>query len=272
MNLVQSLIKDGVGKYFVAACEKALGARVSLLEAPTEELNWEREKRARRGIGGDHKFHAMGAGGAKDVRWDDNYLYSTRRYPTNTSNNTIGGGTITTGDTSFFTTGIADSGTQCGYASLNQLTYQQTNMGPKGQIPMGQGYEMYEIGVAFNAQAAVADVAQLLDCSALSFNMQLGGYVIYQGPIVMWPGGTGPYGFATTTATTTTISGVSNGMPTPGAIRRLTQPRVFPATSNFAYVLTQSANLPASNTAVALSAFTEIRIQLFGNFLSSLPQ
>jgi hypothetical protein len=274
MNLVQSLLKDGVGRHFLKRAER-LGVRVSFLEAPTEELNHEQEKRWRKGQT-EARFHTMAAGSGNLVRADDNYLYSTRRYPGNTANNTIGGGTLTAGDTSFFTTGINDSGSQMGYFSIPQLTYQQTNMGPKGQIPKGQGYEMWELGVAFNANAKVADIAALLDVSSLSFNMQLGGYVIYQGPIVMWPGGSGVYGFAgvATTATTTTINVQqgSNGMPSPASVRRLQSPRIFAATDNFAYVLTQSANTPADNAAVALSAFTEIRIQLFGNFLSQIPQ
>lgn len=276
MNLARQLIKDGVGRHFLSKAEKALGVRISFLEPSFEELDHERVKRQRKGIGGEQKFHAMAASSANLVRADDNYLYSTRRYPGNTANNTIGAGALAAGDTSFFTTGINDSGSQMGYFSIPQLTYQQTNMGPKGQIPKGQGYEMDQVGVAFNANAKVADVAALLDASALSFNMQLGGYVIYQGPIVMWPGGTGMYGFAgnSTTATTTTINVQqgSNGMPSPNSMRMLNQPRRFAATDNFAYILTQTAALPADNSTIALSAFTEIRIQLFGSFLSQIPQ
>jgi hypothetical protein len=274
MNLVQSLLKDGVGRRFLAGAER-LGVRFSFLEAPIEELNHEQEKRWRKGQK-EARFHTMAAGSQNEIRADDNYLYSTRRYPGNTANNTIGGGALTAGDTSFFTTGINDSGSQMGYFSIPQLTYQQTNMGPKGQIPKGQGYEMWEVGVAFNANAKAADVAALLDVSSLSFNMQLGGYVIYQGPIALWPGGTGVYGFAaaatTVAATTVSTQAVSNGMPSPASVRRLQQPRIFAATDNFAYILTQSANLPADNSAVALSNFTEIRIQLFGNFVSQIPQ
>lgn len=283
MNTTQQIMKDGLGKHWLrrasAALAGTIGAplRMSFLEAPFEEVDEARAKRAKKGqTGHENTFHAMAASGQGIVRVDDNFLYSTRRYPGNTANNTIGGGTITAGDNSYFMTGINDAGSQMGYFSLANLTYMQTNMGPKGQIPKGQGYEMYEIGVSFNANAKVADILQLLDISSMRFNMQIGGYVLYQGPILNWPGGTGPYGFAAaaTTATTTTINiqGASNGMPSPASVRRLSQPRIFAPTDNFEYVITQSANLPADNSAVALSAFTEIRINLFGSFISAIPQ
>lgn len=274
MNLVQMLMKDGVGKHFLKRAALAGLAKISFLEAPFEELDEERTKRARRGERSEQRFHAMAAGGSGQIRADDNYLYSTRRFPGNTSNNTIGGGTLAGGANQYFTSGINDAGSQMGYFSIANLSYQQTNMGPKGQIPSGQGYEMHELGVSFNANAKVADILQLLDVTSMTFNMQIGGYLIYHGPIIGWPGGTGPYGFAgvATTAATTTINvqAASNGMPSPASVRRLSQPRVFAPTDNFSYNLEQTANLPADNSAVALSAFTEIRLSLFGLFLSRI--
>lgn len=277
MSLVSQLHKDGVGKHFLKRIQKHFPFRISLLEAPFEESDHEREKAFSKGqFHKERVFHGMDVAGSMGGRADENYLYSTRRFPGNTANNTIGGGTLTAGDNPYFTTGINDQGNQMGYFSIPQLTYQQTNMGPKGQIPKGQAYQMSELGIAFNANAKVADVLQLLDVSSLTFNMQQGGYLIYHGPIVNWPGGVGPYGFAgnSTTATTTTINvqGVSNGVPTPASTRKLSLPRIFGPTDMFQYTLTQSANLPADNSAVALSAFTEIRINLFGLYRSDIPQ
>lgn len=273
MSLVSQLRKDGVAKHFLNRVQTLFPFRISLLEAPFEELDHEREKAFSQGqFHKERVFHGMDVVGSMGGRADDNYLYSTRRFPGNTTNNTIGGGTLTAGDFPYFTTGINDQGNQMGYFSIPQLTYQQTNMGPKGQVPKGQAYQMNEMGIAFNANATVANVAQLLDVSSLTFNMQQGGYLIYHGPIANWPGGVGPYGFASTTVTTTTIQGATNGVPTPASTRKLSLPRIFGPTDMFQYTLTQSANLPADNSAVALTAFTEIRINLFGLYRSDIPQ
>lgn len=273
MSLVSQLRKDGVARHFLKRVQPYFPFRISLLEAPFEELDHEREKAFRKGTQfSERKFHGMDIVGSSSGRADDNYLYSTRRYPLNTANNTIGGGAVAAGSNPYFTTGINDTGASMGYFSLSSLTYQQTNMGPKGQIPKGQAYQMNELGIAFNASATVANVAQLMDVSHLIFNMQQGAYLIYHGPIANWPGGVGPYGFATTTATTTTIQGATNGVPTPASTRKLSLPRVFGPTDMFEYNLVTAANLPADNSAVALTAFTEIRLNLFGLYRSDIPQ
>ncbi len=276
MSLVSQIMKDGVGRHFLKKALEAGFGPLSFLESPFEEQDHERMRREAKGQKGPVMVHSMGSGGQSSERRDDNYLYSTRRFPGNTTNNTIGSGALAAGDFPYFTTGINDQGNQMGYASIPQLTYQQTNMGPKGQIPKGQAYEMNQMGISFNASAKVADVLALLDASTLTFNMQQGAYLLYQGPIALWPGGTGPWGFAAaaTTATTTTINvqGATNGLPSPASIRTLNWIRYFGETDMFQYTLTQTAALPADNSTIALSNFTEIRIQLFGLYRSSIPQ
>jgi hypothetical protein len=267
MSTVSQLMKDGLGRHWLSKQIARLGGPIKFLESPFEEQDHEREKRKRRGIvGGSVDLHTMAAGGSGYDRFEDNYLYFTRRFPGNTVNNTIGAGALVTQANSYFTAGINDPGTSAGYASLSQLTYAQTNMGTKGQIPKGVNYKLREMGVSFNATAKVPDILALLDAATLSFNMGQGGYLIPYGPIVLWPGGTGPYGFATTTATTTTIQGGGNGAPSIGGIRQLGYIREFGPADAFEFIISTTAVLPVDNSTVALTNFTELRIQLFGQY------
>ena len=204
-------------------------------------------------------------------RVEENYLYSTRRFPSNTANNTIGAGAVAAGAYAYFTSGVGDQGSTCGYFSISNLTYQQTNMAPSGKIPSGVGYELFDLGVSFNAGVAPADAVQCMDTMNLRFAKQNAAFQVYHGPIKFWPGGTGASGFATTTATTTTIQGVSNGLPSLNNVRRFSTPRVLSANEDFQYYIDAAAATPNSNTTVALTAFTEVTIWLFGRFLSKIP-
>ena len=262
MTELERVKKWGVVDRFLERIGVTPGRGVSILENPTEELvhGLARGKRA--------KLHSMG----RDVRIEENYLYSTRRFPSNTANNTIGAGAVAAGDYPYFSFGLGDAGTQAGYFSVGNLTLQQTNMAAGGKIPSGRAFQMYDLGISFNAQAVGGDIAQCLDVMNLNFNKQNGALILNHGPIKFWPGGTGLYGYAATTVTTTTIQSASNGMPNLANVRRFRNPRVLESNEVFQYIITASAATPNANTTVALTAFVEVCIWLFGHYFDRNPQ
>jgi len=239
--------------------------RVRVLENETEDLV-EQLMRGRK-----PKLYSMAQGGGVQGRLEENYLYYTRRFPLNTANNTIGSGAVAAQDYLYFINGVGDQGSAAGYFSIANLTFQQTNMASGGKIPTGRGFAMYDLGVSFNAAAIPADIAQCLDVMNLRFEKQNQSLIIQHGQLKFWPGGTGLYGFATTTATTTTLQGAANGVPAMTNVRRFRNPRTLSANEQFQYVINAAAATPNSNTTVALSAFVEITVWLFGWVLDKIP-
>ena len=242
------------------------GANVALLDNPTEELEYDLERGRKPKL-----FSMVGARPAVVGRVEENYLYYTMRFPNNIANNTIGSGNITAGDYLYFTNGVGDQGSAAGYFSVANLTLLQTNMASGGKIPTGRGFRLFDIGVSFNASVSVANITPMLDACNMRFEKQNAQLVIQHGPISLWPGGTGAYGFASTTATTTTIQGVSNGLPALTNVRRWRNPRILSANEQFQYVINASATTPAQNATIALTDFVEIRIWLFGQVLDAIP-
>jgi hypothetical protein len=242
----------------------APGQKVSLLQNPTEELLHDV------GRGRKPKLYGMAENDAVLGRVEENYLYSTRRFPLNTTNNTIGAGAVAAQDYLYFTMGLGDQGGAAGYFSIANLTLQQTNMASGGKIPNGRGFRLFDLGVSFNAQAVGGDIAQMLDVGNMRFEKQNSTLVVQHGPLKLWPGGTGLYGYATTTATTTTIQGASNGMPALTNVRRFKSPRTLSANDQFQYVINCAAATPNSNTTVALTSFVEVTIWLFGQVLDKI--
>jgi hypothetical protein len=240
------------------------GAGVHVLENSTEELIEGTERRG--------KVPRLFSMAQREVRLEENYLYSTRRFPNNTTSDTIGSGAVTAADYNFFSQGVGDLASAVGYFSLGNLTYQQTNMAAGGKIPTGRGFKMFDLGVSFNAAASTGDIAQCLDTMSLRFEKQAAALTVFHGPIKFWPGGTGIYGFAATTQTTTTIQGASNGMPALTNVRRYRNPRILAANEDFKYVITAGAKVPASAANVALGAFVEVTVWLFGQVLDAIPQ
>lgn len=241
------------------------GSGLTILENSTEELD---EALA---TGRAPKLYSMNGGGGVLGRLEENYLYHTRRFPNDIIDNTIGTGAVAAGDYLFFTSGLGDQGSTAGYFSVANLTLQQTNMASGGKIPNGRGFRMFDLGISFNAEAAKANVAQLMDTMSLRFEKQNASLVVQHGPISLWPGGTGVYGYATTTATTTTIEAASNGMPALTNVRRFRNPRVLSANEQFQYVIQALASRPNVNAVVALTQFVELRVWLFGQVLDKIP-
>lgn len=269
MTEMQAVAREGLVSKFLNRVGLGGFGTVGVLENPTEEIV-HGELSGRRA-----KLSLWGAQQRKKpnyIRREENYLWSTRRFPLNTANNTIGSGAVAAGDYDFFGQGIGDAGNTHGYFSLTNLTPMQTNMDKGGKIPQGRGFAMFELAVSFNAEAIGADIAQLLDTAALRYEKQAGQLVIQHGPIRQWPGGTGISGYATTTATTTTKEAASSGVPSLTSNRRFQQPRLLNANESFKYVVNAAATKPKDNVAVALSAFVEMSVWLFGWTYDRIPE
>jgi hypothetical protein len=246
------------------------GGNVRIWENPTEEIREAHER------GKPLRLHAMPGQRymvhQKDanVRYEENYLYSTRRFPNNTANDTIGSGAVTAGDYDFFGNGVGDAVTTMGWATTagTSLTYLQTNMDKGGKIPQGRAFRLFEMGISFNARALTTNIAQCMDTLALRFEKQGGQLVIQHGPVRMWPGGTGASGYSTNTAT----EGAANGLPSLNSVRRFRLPRELDANESFKYTLNApSATRYVDGTAIALTAFVEITIWLYGLTKDRIP-
>lgn len=236
---------------------------VHILENPTEEIA--------DGIGRGRPPKLFGAGAGAPLvagRLEENYLFYTRRFPNNTANDTIGSGALSAQDYLYFINGVGDQGSAAGYASIPNMTLQQTNMASGGKIPTGRGFRMFDLGITFNSRALIGDIEQCLDGMNLRFEKQSGQLVLQHGPLKFWPGGMGVYGNTTATATTA----ASNGFPALTNVRRWRNPRILSANEQFQYVVNvPNANLPTNNVAIALSSFVEITIWLFGQVLDAIP-
>jgi hypothetical protein len=238
------------------------GPGVVLLENPTEELEHDLKS------GKKSKLHSMvGARPAVVGRVEENYLYYTRRFPNDTADNTIGAGAITAQDYLYFTNGLGDQGSAAGYFSVANLTLQQTNMASGGKIPTGRGFRLFDLGITFNTQCTIPNMAFCLDTMNLRFEKQNAQLVLQHGPIKMWPGGSGIWAASTATAVTT----ATNGLPALTNVRRWRNPRILSANEQFQYVINAAAKTPNNNTTVALTDFVEITIWLFGQVLDAIP-
>lgn len=245
------------------------------LEQSTDEVRGSLEHFRKHG-GRAPVFSAMARKKKKLVRREENYLYSTRRFPSNTANNTIGSGAITAGDYDYFANGIGDVGSAMGYFSLSTLGYHHTNMDKGGKIPTGRGFALYELAVSFNSNASAADIAQMMDASELRYEKQGGQLTVHHGPVRFWPGGIGLAGFgsAATTVAATTVDrfGASNGAPHLSAVRRFKKPRLLNANDSFRYVMAMLATQAKSNATIALSDFVEMTVWLFGFHYDRVPE
>src|SRR5881394_3688594 len=103
MNAVHEAAREGLVDRFLLKSGLASRGRLTVLENPTEEIaeGLARGKAVRLFGAGP-----LGSGGkSRDVRVEENYLYSTRRFPSNTANDTIGAGAVVAGDYDFFGNG-----------------------------------------------------------------------------------------------------------------------------------------------------------------------
>jgi hypothetical protein len=248
---------------------------VSLFEAPTDDLVGElkhgnREKiRAlfarRRGIVDPKK-------GSGKNRLEENYLYSTRRFPA-AVNNTIGAGAIPTNRYQFFASPLGQDAAVMGFPTGNTLAETETNMeGSAGTIAKGQNFVFNQIGISLNSDVNTNDCAQVMDAGALVFSKSGGQFSLIHGPVRLWPGGTGVTGYAITTVAATTITAAHNGSADIRAVRHLKIPRVIKETETFKYeYVVARATKGTDGTAFALSQFVLMTLWLWGGAQIAIP-
>lgn len=262
MNARQEVAREGLIDRFLGRMGLRPGDGVEILENDTESLIHDLQ------AGRSPTIYRMAKRAkSKIVRKEENFLWSTRRFPSDTADNTIGGGLVEKQDYPFFGAGVGDPGSALGYASIPNLTFLQTNMDKGGKIPTGRGFALYELAASFGATAAPGDIAQLLDTTELRYSKNNDDFTMHMGPLRLWPGGTGVNGFASVFD----VSGgpgaqvfAENGLPTMAAVRKFRQPRLLSANESFAYIVSNSGKKPSDNSNVVLSKFTEICLWLFG--------
>lgn len=269
------LLRNAAEAFLSRLGQAGAGRNVNIWQNPTEEIR-EALDRGKSpmlyGMAGVSRSRlSAGLAPSRDKRYEENYLYSTRRFPNNTANDTIGAGAVAAQDYDFFNQGVGDAVTTMGYFTTagTSLTYLHTNMDKGGKIPNGRAFRLFELGISFNARALATNVAQLMDNLALRYEKQGGQLVIQHGPVKLWPGGTGVSGFSTNTAT----EGSANGLASLGAVRRFRLPRTLNANESFKYSLrADSATRWVDGSAIALTAFVEVTIWLYGVVADKIPE
>lgn len=254
--------------------------KVAILANPTDELRGELAHAKENGRGwSDVAMFAQGVrqrrmmfarGPKKNDRLEENYFYGSRRFPAAT-NNTIGSGALVKGDYPFFTQGLNSDGVSLGFPTGFVLDVPETNMETSGgQIATGTNFVFTQLGITFNSDIAVQDLAVMLDAVALTFKKGAGNFALSHGPLKMWPAGMGISGFAAMAEAfdgtgVDSISAVTNGSPDLRQVRHLRIPRVLKEQEQFRYNFTVARPTKAKDgSTIALSAFVVPTIWLFG--------
>jgi hypothetical protein len=253
--------------------------KVAILANPTDELRAELADAKADGRGwSDVALFAQGIrqrrmqfarGPKKNDRLEENYFYGSRRFPS-AVNNTIGSGALAKGDYPFFTQGLNADGGSLGFPTGFVLDVPETNMETSGgQIATGTNFVFTQLGITFNSDIAVADLAVMLDAVALTFKKGAGNFALSHGPLKMWPAGMGISGFAALTSggdgDPTMLQAVTNGSPDLRQVRSLRIPRVLKEQEQFRYNFTVARGTRAKDgSTIALSAFVVPTIWLFG--------
>lgn len=241
---------------------------VVLVDNPTEELIYSAKERRL------VKLYATGIHGRTvgrkpaPKRLEENYLYSSKRFPSATNNTVPVPPNLGVTDNLFFSTARGQRGDSDGYPSGFIETDLQTNMDQASVVPQGKNFVFHQIGISFNAEAKVADVAQLLDAGTLRFIKQGGQFSLIHGPARLWPGGTGIGAFSTNGGVET----ASNGIADIRAVRNLRVPRVIRQNEQFAYSYSVPlATRTTDGSNYNLSAFTIMTIWLWGGQQDNIP-
>jgi len=262
--------RESVIAAFEERSSKLGGLPIHVHDQPTEEMVETLQK------GQPVKMYARMVKRAAQVasraiaRLEENYLYSSRRFPV-ASNNTIGAGALAIGRFPFFTAQANGEGVGLGFPTGFQLTLAETNMEMAGQIPQGQSFVFNQLGVSFNSEAAVHDINQLMDAATLEFSKSGGQFQLNHGPVKMWPGGMGNGGqFGTMTAAATNQFG-TNGVPDIRAVRNLKIARVLKTNDVFSYAFNiHRVTRSTDGTAFALGNFVVATIWLWGGWKSAI--
>jgi hypothetical protein len=272
MNAVANLPSHVVDK-FRARARGIDFDRLHLLPQSTDDLRWDLERGKKvalhaRSFGGK----AAPAGNKKSAgaRLEENYFYSSRRFPGLTTN-TLAGAPLTAGAFSLFNKGLGEDGSGLGFPTGFALSQAETNLEVGGYLPQGSNFVGAQLGVTFNSDIVTADLAQFIDVAVLNFSKSGGQFGLMQGPLKFWPSGMGIGGYSMTTNPTTTITAAHNGAADIRAVRTLRIPRILREKEVFNYSIFVSRTSRASDgAAIALSNFIVATIWLFGGQKNSI--
>ena len=267
MNAVAKLPSHVVDNFRARIARRGINPlALAILPGSTEDIRADMENPKRRAVLFAHAF-----GGRRPVkqagsRLEENYYYSSRRFPTGT-NNTIGGGTLTAGIYGLFNRGLGEDASGLGFPTGATLTQAETNLDVGGYLPQGSNFVGKQLGVSFNSDIATADLAAFMDVAALNFSKAGGQFSMNQGPLKFWPGGTGIGGYAAAAVGGTPLAQTAahNGAADIRAVRNLKLPRILREKEVFSYSITVSRTTKATDgTAIALTNFIVATIWLFG--------
>lgn len=262
MNAIDE-IKSSVISAFLDRCG-SIARNVAIYANSTEEIM--EAAQARKAI----KLFARGGNmlsnastGAK-ARLEENYLFDTRRFPTFVTGETFPVA-LAAGEYLFFGSAVGQPAANNGFnpAVVAVMSDVETNMDTASQIPQGKDYVLTQIGVSFNTDITVPDLAVLLESGALRFEKQGGQFQLKHGPTKMWPSGMG-----------INSSAAHNGIADIRAVRRLAVPRILKQKETFAYkyvVPRASRNILGTAANTTLSAGTIMTVWLWGGQQDSIP-
>jgi len=276
-----SKIPTNVLQAFMSRLPESIRSRVSILQNPTNELRDELADAKLRGKGWNdvalfaNNVRVRRAGGSTGkARVEENYFYSSRRFP-GAANNTIGGGGLVAGAYPFFTKGSGDNGDSLGFPTGFVLGPPETNLEQGGTIPQGTDFVFQQLGVSFNSDINVSDLGDMLDGAALGFSKAGGQFSLSQGPLKMWPAGmgiAGAFGVSGNGDDVINVSAVTNGAANIKALRTLSIPRVLRAQEAFKYsIQIERATKATDGTTIGLSNFVIPTIWLFGAQRNAIP-
>lgn len=250
---------------------RAQNVRTAILANPTEELVEATQSHRPVSLFQRKALYSRAPQARAVARLEENYLYSSRRFPA-LGNNTIGGGALGVASYVFFNRGIGDDGQAAGWPTGFAMSLNETNLEMAGQIPMGTSFVFNQIGVTFNADASTADVNTMVEACTLVFKKSGGQFTINHGPLKMWPGGMGTEGYASTTNVTSTVQSAHNGAADIRAVRNLRISRVLREKETFSYEFAIPRTTKATDgSAWALSAFVVATIWLWGGQKNVIP-
>jgi len=104
-------------------------------------------------------------------------------------------------------------------------TKAQTNMTQSRRLPAPEAFSIFGVRVFWSSNALLADLVNVLNNFALELYLGQKSYQL--APLWYFAAGAGINGFATTTATTTTITGYTNGNPHREGMHKLALPIVI---------------------------------------------
>lgn len=276
-----SRLPSGVMEAFRARLPTSLAGSVVFPDRTTSELREELADAKREGRRDRHvelfarnfRKRQGAASSAGQARIEENYFYSSRRFPVITTN-TIGSGALAANTYPFFTKGVNDDGSGLGFPTGFTLGLTETNLEVGGGIPQGSSFVFNQLGITFDTDIATADLAVMMDACTLAFAKSGGQFSLNHGPLKMWPGGMGIEGYAAAAVGGTPLAQTAahNGSADIRAVRTLRIPRILREKEAFqyAFVVTRATKAKDGST-IALSNFVVPTIWLFGGQRNVIP-